>query len=120
MKETMMRRRTLMFCEQLSLPSFQVIVIYADVGCVRCQDRVSQIISKMTGIDEYVVDLKKKMVMARGDFRPRLVSLSSHQQQVKDVVSQTTPQNAKRLFRPINLFFRSIFSLCLRPSYKVL
>ncbi|XP_010509571.1 PREDICTED: uncharacterized protein LOC104785971 [Camelina sativa] len=116
MKETMIRRRTLMFCEQLSLPSFQVIVINADVGCVRCQDRVSQIVSKMTGIEEYVVDLKKKLVMARGDFRPRLVSLS-HRQQVKDVISQTTPsQNAKRLLRPLNLFFRSIFSLCLRPS----
>ncbi|XP_010516777.1 PREDICTED: uncharacterized protein LOC104792342 [Camelina sativa] len=115
MKETMMRRRTLMFCEQLSLPSFQVIVINADVGCIRCQDRVSQIVSKMTGIEEYMVDLKKKLVMARGAFRPRLVSLSH--QQVKDVVSQTTtPQNAKHLLRPLNLFFRSIFSLCLRPS----
>ncbi|KAG7573743.1 Heavy metal-associated domain superfamily [Arabidopsis suecica] len=113
MKEPMMRRRTLMLCEQLSLPSFQVIEINADVGCVCCQDRVSKIVSKMTGIEEYVVDLKKKLVMARGDFRPRLVS--SHQQQVKDVVSQTPCQSAKRLLRPLNLFLRSIFSLCLRP-----
>ncbi|CAH8264848.1 unnamed protein product [Arabidopsis lyrata] len=113
MKEPMMRRRTLMICEKLSLPSFQVIEINADVGCVCCQDRVSRIVSKMTGIEEYVVDLKKKLVMARGDFKPRLVS--SHQQQVKDVVSQTPSQNAKRLLRPLNLFLRSIFCLCLRP-----
>ncbi|CAA0374867.1 unnamed protein product [Arabidopsis thaliana] len=119
MKEPMMRRRTLMLCEKLSLPSFQVIEINADVGCVACQDRVSKIVSKMTeremaaGIEEYVVDLKKKLVMARGDFRPRLVS---SQQQVKDVVSQTPSQNAKRLLRPLKIFLRSIFSLCLRPT----
>ncbi|ANM63298.1 Heavy metal transport/detoxification superfamily protein [Arabidopsis thaliana] len=92
---------------------FQVIEINADVGCVACQDRVSKIVSKMTGIEEYVVDLKKKLVMARGDFRPRLVS---SQQQVKDVVSQTPSQNAKRLLRPLKIFLRSIFSLCLRPT----
>ncbi|CAH2059205.1 unnamed protein product [Thlaspi arvense] len=87
-----------------------VIVIKADVGCVRCQDRVSKIVSKMTGIEEYVVDLKNKLVMTRGAFRPRLVS----HQQVKDViVSQTLPQNAKRFFRPLNLLLRSIFSRCL-------
>ncbi|EOA28600.1 hypothetical protein CARUB_v10024820mg [Capsella rubella] len=116
MKETMMRRRTLILCEQLSVPSFQIIEINADVGCVRCQDRVSQIVSKMTGIEEYVVDLKKKLVMARGDFRARLVT---HHQQVKDVVvSQTPSQNTTKhlFFRPLNLFFRSIFSLCLRPT----
>jgi len=28
---------------------FQVIEINADVGCVACQDRVSKIVSKMTG-----------------------------------------------------------------------
>ncbi|ESQ52195.1 hypothetical protein EUTSA_v10017440mg [Eutrema salsugineum] len=113
MKEPMMRRRTLMLCEELSLPSFQIIVINADVGCVRCQDRVSKIVSKMTGIEEYVVDVKKKLVMARGDFKPRLIS---HQQQVKGVVSQTLFQDAKRFFRSLNLFLRSIFSLCLCPS----
>uniref|UniRef100_A0A1J3HP35 HMA domain-containing protein n=1 Tax=Noccaea caerulescens TaxID=107243 RepID=A0A1J3HP35_NOCCA len=113
MTEPIVRRRTLMLCEELSLPLFQVIVIKADVGCVRCQDRVSKIVSKMSGIEEYVVDLKNKIVMARGDFRPRLVS---HQQQVKDVVSQTLSQNAKRFFRPSNLFLRSIFSLCSCPS----
>ncbi|KAL1211142.1 hypothetical protein V5N11_008600 [Cardamine amara subsp. amara] len=111
MTEPMMRRRTLMLCEQLSLPSFQVIEINAEVGCVYCQDRVSKIVSKMTGIEEYVVDFKKKLVMARGDFRPRLVS----HQQVKNVVSLTPSQNAKRLFRPLNLFLRSLFSLCLCP-----
>ena len=28
---------------------FQVIVVNADVGCDHCQDRVSKIVSKMTG-----------------------------------------------------------------------
>ncbi|CAN8316506.1 unnamed protein product [Cochlearia groenlandica] len=101
----MIKRRTLMLCEELSLPSYQVIVINADVGCVRCQDRVSKIISKMSGIEEYVVDVKKKFVMAKGDFRLRLVS----HQQVNDII---VSQNAKRFFQPLKLFFRSVFSLC--------
>ncbi|KAF2602966.1 hypothetical protein F2Q70_00028419 [Brassica cretica] len=50
--------------------------------------------------------------MARGDFKPRLVS----HQQVKNVASQTLSQNAKRFFRPLNLFLRSIFSICLCPN----
>ncbi|RID67054.1 hypothetical protein BRARA_D02159 [Brassica rapa] len=121
-----MRLRTLMLCEELSLPSkhakqninmgnkiqFQVIVVNADVGCDHCQDRVSKIVSKMTGIEEYVVDVKNKQVMARGDFKPRLVS----HQQVKNVASQTLSHNAKRFFRPLNLFLRSIFSICLCPN----
>ncbi|KAG2285540.1 hypothetical protein Bca52824_045144 [Brassica carinata] len=107
-----MRLRTLMLCEELSLPSFQVIVVNADVGCDHCQDRVSKIVSKMNGIEEYVVDVKNKQVMARGDFKPRLVS----HQQVKNVASQTLSQNAKRFFRPLNLFLRSIFSICLCPN----
>ncbi|KAF8108963.1 hypothetical protein N665_0104s0270 [Sinapis alba] len=107
-----MRLRSLMCCEELSLPLFQVIVINADVGCVHCQDRVSKIVSRMTGIEEYTVDVKNKQVMARGDFKPRLVS----HQQVKNVASQTLYQNAKRFLRPLNLFLCSIFSNCLCPN----
>ncbi|CAH8387298.1 unnamed protein product [Eruca vesicaria subsp. sativa] len=107
-----MRPHTLMVCEELSLPSFQIIVINADVGCDHCQDRVSKIVSKMTGIEEYVVDVKNKQVMARGHFKPRLVS----HQQVKNIASQTLSQNAKRFFRPLNIFIRSIFSNCLCPN----
>ncbi|KAJ4903676.1 Heavy metal transport/detoxification superfamily protein [Raphanus sativus] len=103
-----MRLRTLMLCEELSLPSFQVIVINADVGCVHCQDRVSKIVSKMTGIEEYTVDVKNKQVMARGDFKPRLVS--------HHLASQTLSQKAKRFFRPLNVFLRSIFCNCLCPK----
>lgn len=79
---------------------------------IKVMNTFDQINGDLAGIEEYVVDLKKKLVMARGDFKPRLVS---HHQQVKDVVSQTPSQNAKRLFRPINLFLRSLFSLCLCP-----
>ncbi|KAG2309117.1 hypothetical protein Bca52824_028865 [Brassica carinata] len=66
----------------------------------------------LTGIEEYTVDVKNKQVMARGDFKPRLVPLY----QVKNVASQTLSQNAKRFFRPLNVFLRSFFTNCLCPS----
>ncbi|KAF2566320.1 hypothetical protein F2Q70_00025018 [Brassica cretica] len=50
--------------------------------------------------------------MARGDFKPRLVS----HQQANNVASQTLSRNAKHFFRPLNLFLCSIFSMCLCPQ----
>ncbi|XP_019057857.1 PREDICTED: uncharacterized protein LOC109116598 [Tarenaya hassleriana] len=90
-------RRSLMHFEQLSLPSFQVVVINADVGCRRCQHRVSQIVSKMTGIKEYMVDVRSKQVIARGDFREH----------------DSMPKIAKGASNPIKLLLASMLAICL-------
>ncbi|KAG8659448.1 hypothetical protein MANES_02G038800v8 [Manihot esculenta] len=59
---------TLMHFEDLTLPSFQVIVMSGSIGCARCRQRVSQVIAKMTGLREYTVDVKRKQVIVKGDF----------------------------------------------------
>ncbi|PSS09717.1 Protein SODIUM POTASSIUM ROOT DEFECTIVE 1 like [Actinidia chinensis var. chinensis] len=57
----------LMYAENLTLPSFQVIVISANLGCSFCRQRVSHILSKITGLREYTVDVRNKQVMVKGD-----------------------------------------------------
>ncbi|KAI8546564.1 hypothetical protein RHMOL_Rhmol07G0128300 [Rhododendron molle] len=60
-------QQALMYAENLTLPSFQVIVISANLGCDCCRQRVSQIMSKMTGLAEYTVDVQNKQVVAKSD-----------------------------------------------------
>ncbi|XP_027187162.1 uncharacterized protein [Cicer arietinum] len=40
--------RSLLYLKNLTLPSFQVVVIAANMGCNVCQGRVSRVVSKMT------------------------------------------------------------------------
>ncbi|KAK9277683.1 hypothetical protein L1049_007230 [Liquidambar formosana] len=61
--------RTLIYFEKLTLPSFQVIVLTANTGCASCRRRVSQLISKMTRLTEYTVDVRNKQVVIKGDVR---------------------------------------------------
>ncbi|KAF7137344.1 hypothetical protein RHSIM_Rhsim07G0108100 [Rhododendron simsii] len=60
-------QQALMYAENLTLPSFQVIVISANLGCDCCRQRVSQIMSKLTGVTEYTVDVQNKQVVAKSD-----------------------------------------------------
>ncbi|KAG9452347.1 hypothetical protein H6P81_005251 [Aristolochia fimbriata] len=52
--------------ENLSLPSVQVIVMNANMGCSHCRQRVSLMISKINGVIDCVVDVKKREVTVRG------------------------------------------------------
>ncbi|XP_008790689.2 uncharacterized protein LOC103707807 isoform X1 [Phoenix dactylifera] len=59
--------QALRFAENLSLPSVQVVVVSANMGCSHCQERVSRIVSKMNaGLLDYMVDMRKKEVTVRG------------------------------------------------------
>ncbi|XP_038687683.1 uncharacterized protein LOC119987041 isoform X2 [Tripterygium wilfordii] len=60
-------KQSLIYSENLTLPS--VIVIKASVGCGRCQERICQIISRMTELSEYTVDVHNKEVILKGNFR---------------------------------------------------
>ncbi|XP_020224973.1 protein SODIUM POTASSIUM ROOT DEFECTIVE 1 isoform X2 [Cajanus cajan] len=60
--------RSLLHMENLTLPS--VVVIRASMGCNKCRGRVSRVVSKMTGLTEYTVDVRKKEVTIKGDFTP--------------------------------------------------
>ncbi|TKY55441.1 Copper transport protein ATX1 [Spatholobus suberectus] len=68
MKPTTNDRRSLLYMENLTLPSFQVVVIRANMGCNGCRGRVSRVVSKMTGLTEYTMDVSKKEVTIKGDF----------------------------------------------------
>ncbi|KAL9433790.1 hypothetical protein AB3S75_028601 [Citrus x aurantiifolia] len=61
-------KQSLLYFEDLTPPSFQVIVVTANMGCTRCRGRVSQIISKLTGLEEYIVDVPNKRVTVKADF----------------------------------------------------
>ncbi|XP_055961513.1 uncharacterized protein LOC126678597 [Mercurialis annua] len=64
----MLSNKSLMFLEDLTLPKFQEIVVNGNLGCAGCTQRVSNIISKITGLREYTVDVKKKQVIVKGEF----------------------------------------------------
>ncbi|CAL9144455.1 unnamed protein product, partial [Musa hybrid cultivar] len=60
-------KQSLRSVENLSLPSVQVVVMNANMGCSHCRQRVSKVVSKMNaGLMEYMVDLSKKEVTVRG------------------------------------------------------
>ncbi|KAJ9147725.1 hypothetical protein P3X46_029851 [Hevea brasiliensis] len=61
--------KSLMYFEDLTLPTFQVIVMSGSMGCARCQQRVTRVMSKMTGLREYTVDVKEKQVIVKGNCR---------------------------------------------------
>ncbi|KAG5028299.1 hypothetical protein JHK82_011919 [Glycine max] len=68
-KATTNDNNSLLHLENLTLPSFQVVVIAANMGCNGCRGRVSRVVSKMTGrLTEYTVDVRKKEVTIKGDF----------------------------------------------------
>ncbi|XP_062207961.1 uncharacterized protein LOC133909517 isoform X2 [Phragmites australis] len=58
--------QALRFAEDLSLPSVQVVVMSADMGCSHCRQRVADVVSKMNGLLDYMVDFGKKEVTVRG------------------------------------------------------
>ncbi|XP_059655164.1 uncharacterized protein LOC132302345 isoform X2 [Cornus florida] len=60
-------KKALMYAENLTLPS--VIEVTANMGCTLCQRRVGHIVSKMTGLTEYTVDVRNKQVIIKGDVR---------------------------------------------------
>ncbi|PWZ30658.1 hypothetical protein Zm00014a_043400 [Zea mays] len=58
--------QALRFAEDLSLPSVQVVVMSANMGCSHCRQRVADVVSKMNGLLDYMVDFGKKEVTVRG------------------------------------------------------
>lgn len=40
----------------------------ANMGCAQCRKKVSQILSKVTGLREYTVDVSNKQVILKADF----------------------------------------------------
>ncbi|XP_058764416.1 uncharacterized protein LOC131637863 [Vicia villosa] len=63
--------QSLLYLENLTLPTFQVVVIAANMGCNGCQERVSRVVSKITGLTEYTIDVRKHEVTVKGDFMVR-------------------------------------------------
>nr|DAD18533.1 TPA_asm: hypothetical protein HUJ06_019996 [Nelumbo nucifera] len=60
------KKQALRFAENLTLPPFQVVVMNANMGCTHCRQRVTQVISKMNGLVEYVIDVSNKQVIMKG------------------------------------------------------
>ncbi|KAM3687020.1 hypothetical protein ACB098_10G046000 [Castanea mollissima] len=62
-----LNEKSLLHTENLTPPSFQVVVLTANMGCKRCRQRVSEVASKMTGLKEYTVDVHNRQVIIKAD-----------------------------------------------------
>ncbi|KAM7494089.1 hypothetical protein LguiB_028698 [Lonicera macranthoides] len=62
-------KQALVHVANLTLPSFQVVVISANLGCAYCRSRVSQLVTKVTGLKEYTLDVRNRQVTVKGDVR---------------------------------------------------
>ncbi|KAK3166391.1 hypothetical protein QOZ80_1AG0045160 [Eleusine coracana subsp. coracana] len=61
------KQQALRLAEDLSMPSVQVVVMSANMGCSHCRQRVADVVSKMNaGLLDYMVDFGKKEVTVRG------------------------------------------------------
>ncbi|XP_038903445.1 copper transport protein ATX1 [Benincasa hispida] len=61
--------QSLLFSENLTPPSFQVIVINANMSCKGCRQRVSQIVCKMSELVEFTIDVTKRQVIVKGNVK---------------------------------------------------
>ncbi|KAJ0049317.1 hypothetical protein Pint_15882 [Pistacia integerrima] len=119
---------SLIYSENLTLPTFQVIVMNANMGCAQCRQRVSQVTSKikgeefnpvnyifnikpreriLNGLREYTVDVPNKQVTVKGDFGfgSKLHYHSLHQRQTKSACF------------PSKFFFKSFRAFCFTKTF---
>ncbi|XP_031248491.1 uncharacterized protein LOC116106286 [Pistacia vera] len=98
---------SLIYSENLTLPTFQVIVMNANMGCAQCRQRVSQVTSKIKGLREYTVDVPNKQVTVKGDFGfgSKLHYHSLHQRQTKSACF------------PFKFFFKSFRAFCFTKTF---
>ncbi|KAF9685683.1 hypothetical protein SADUNF_Sadunf03G0079800 [Salix dunnii] len=94
--------KSLMYFEDLTLPSVQVIVMTGSMRCSRCRRRVSQVISRMSGLKEYTVDLHNKQVIMKGNV--------GKQRKNEDDYSDDEMNNGR--CRRLKLFLRSFMATC--------
>ncbi|XP_024452090.1 uncharacterized protein LOC7465513 isoform X1 [Populus trichocarpa] len=95
--------KSLMYFEDLTLPTVQVIVMTASMRCSRCRQRVSQVISRMSaGLKEYTVDVHNKQVIMKGD---------TGKQWKKEDDHSNDEMNNERCQR-LKLFLRSFVATC--------
>ncbi|KAL8064469.1 hypothetical protein ABFX02_01G092900 [Erythranthe guttata] len=98
-------KQALIFAANLSLPTFQVIVLKENLGSPHCRQKVTQVISKMAGSKGLMVDISKKEVIVRGDMK------SSR----KEVLKQNKTESrsvVKCLFEFLIRTFLRIISFC--------
>ncbi|KAG8382420.1 hypothetical protein BUALT_Bualt05G0075400 [Buddleja alternifolia] len=65
--EDLGKQALLLYAANLTLP--KVIAVNGNLGCADCRDRVTQLLSRMTGLKEFTVDVSRKHVVLKGDLR---------------------------------------------------
>ncbi|KAJ0945524.1 putative heavy metal-associated domain superfamily [Helianthus annuus] len=61
--------RSLLYVAHLAVPSSQVIVINANLGCACCRERFHKIMTRIKGLKEYTVDVRNSKVILRGNMK---------------------------------------------------
>ncbi|KAI5417498.1 copper transport protein CCH [Lathyrus oleraceus] len=94
-------KKSLLYLENLTLPTFQVVVIAANMGCNGCQERVSRVISKISGLTEYTIDVRKNEVTVKGDF---IVSCDFQNKPFRNSTMKSATYQPKSLFACLTQF----------------
>nr|GLL44999.1 uncharacterized protein LOC109152052 isoform X1 [Ipomoea trifida]GMD82531.1 Protein SODIUM POTASSIUM ROOT DEFECTIVE 1 like [Ipomoea batatas] len=63
------QKQALFNVANLKLPSFQVVVVNANLGCAHCRRRISQVVLNITGLREYTMDVLKRQVIVKGGIK---------------------------------------------------
>ncbi|GER28045.1 heavy metal transport/detoxification superfamily protein [Striga asiatica] len=82
-------KRALFLVANLSLPTFQVVAVGADLGCAHCRQRVTQVTTRMSGSKEFAVDVCRKQVI-----------ITSGTKCIKRKVAKHTDAEEKRIKNP--------------------
>ncbi|XP_039809176.1 uncharacterized protein LOC120672705 isoform X2 [Panicum virgatum] len=90
---TASKLQALRLAEDLSLPSVQVVVMSANMGCSHCRQRVANVVSKMNGLLDYMVDFGKKEVTVRG----KVVPAKKRKKHKNPFVASPPPGHARTL-----------------------
>ncbi|KAL8263755.1 hypothetical protein R6Q59_021885 [Mikania micrantha] len=61
--------RALVYVANLAVPTSQVIVISANLGCASCRERFYKIMIRINGLKEYTVDVRNNKVIMRGKMK---------------------------------------------------
>ncbi|XP_057419705.1 uncharacterized protein LOC130713896 isoform X2 [Lotus japonicus] len=91
--------RSLLYMANLTLPL--VVVITANMECNGCRGRVSRVVSKMTGLTEYTIDVSKKEVTLKGDF---IAHCNFKDENLRSITLKSATIRLKSMFSCLNNF----------------
>ncbi|KAJ0106555.1 hypothetical protein Patl1_18500 [Pistacia atlantica] len=99
---------SLIYSENLTLPTFQVIVMNANMRCAQCRQRVSQVTSKIKGEEfnpvNYIFNIKPRERILNGEVKVHAFK--------RLVVTEKTSIECRCFFSNSNFRTEGVYSGC--------